>query len=406
MQPSVLDASYTQCRYIERKEFMYEQISCFQSLYRGFRDANHGKLHNPAANKFEIRLLEATVVLSDQLIRHTYKPDRTTRFKIYYPKERDIETSSFKDKVVLHSLCDNVLYPVIQPSFIYDNYASQIGKGREFGLERFKYFMRNYFFSSKATHEAYLRSSGLPPIQVEQGGYADGWVLKCDIKKYFANIRHDLVKEKVKKYISDPEVLWLLDMVIDSLKDPGLPIGFQSSSLLSLLLLNDFDHMIKEKLHIKYYGRYADDFFLIHRDKEYLQHCLRAIRRYLAAYGLELNEKTQIFPLRHGVDFLGFHTYITDSGKIVQKIRKRSKDNARRKLKKFSCKLDNGEISTQKIEEFYKSWRAYASGGNTRNLIRKMDALYTSLFYYPKVGGEISVLYQTGKRHESGNNSS
>lgn len=164
--------------------------------------------------------------------------------------------------------------------------------------------------------------------------------------------------------------------------------------------------MVKEKLHIKYYGRYADDFFLIHRDKEYLQHCLRVIRRYLAAYGLELNNKTQIFPLRHGVDFLGFHTYITDSGKIVQKIRKRSKDNARRKLKKFRRKLDSGEISTQKIEEFYKSWRAYASGGNTRNLIRKMDSLYTSLFYYPKVGGEISVLYQTGKRHESGNNSS
>lgn len=182
MQPSVLDASYTQCRYIERKEFMYEQISCFQSLYRGFRDANHSKLHNPAANKYEIRLLEATVVLSDQLIRHSYKPDRTTRFKIYYPKERDIETSSFKDKVVLHSLCDNVLYPIIQPSFIYDNYASQVGKGREFGLERLKYFMRKYFFSNKATHEAYLRSSGLPSIQVKQGGYADGWVLKCDIK--------------------------------------------------------------------------------------------------------------------------------------------------------------------------------------------------------------------------------
>lgn len=380
---------------------MYEQIYDFARLRQGFRDANHGKLHNPAANKFEIRLLEALVILSDRLREKTYVPDKTTSFKVYSPKVRDVETNSFKDKVVQHSLCDNVLYPAIQPSFIYDNYASQDGKGREFGLNRLESFMRHYFFSRKSKHEKELRSAGLPFIKVEDGHYADGWVLKCDIRKYFANIRHDLVKNVVRKYIFDEDTLWLLDTVIDQVKDPSLPIGFQTSPLLSLLLLNDFDHMVKEKLHIRYYGRYADDFYLIHEDKSYLRYCLKEIRKYLETYGLELNEKTNIFPLRNGIDFLGFHTYITDTGKIVRKIRKRSKDNTRRKLKKMKKKLVAGEITMEKINEFYTSWRAYVSGGNTYHLIQNMDILYNNLFYSEGTGGEINALYQTGREHES-----
>lgn len=362
------------------KGFMYEQVYDFAKLRQGFYDARHGKLHNPAANKFEIRLLEALIVLSDHLYNKKYAPDATTTFKVFSPKVRDIETNSFKDKVVLHTLCDNVLYPAIQPSFIYDNYASQIGKGRAFGLNRLAEFMRSYFFSRKAAYEQELRKANLPLVPVEDGHYADGWVLKCDIRKYFANIRHDLIKQKVRRYISDEDVLWLIDFIIDELKDPGLPIGFQTSPLLSLMLLNDFDHMVKEKLHIKYYGRYADDFYLIHEDKAYLQYCLNEIRRYLNEYGLELNEKTQIFPLKNGIDFLGFHTYITDTGKVIQKIRKRSKDNARRKLKKMKKKLDAGTISMGKINEFYTSWREYASGGDTYHLIQNMDALYNGLF--------------------------
>lgn len=376
-----------------RKDFMYEQVYDFAKLRQGFYDARHGKLHNPAANKFEIRLLEALILLSDCLYDRTYTADKTTTFKVYSPKVRDVETNSFKDKVVLHALCDNVLYPAIQPSFIYDNYASQIGKGRAFGLERLASFMRHYFFSRKAKHEQELRDAGLPLIRVEDGHYADGWVLKCDIRKYFVNIQHDLVKQMVRRYISDDGVLWLVDLVIDELKDPGLPIGFQTSPLLSLMLLNDFDHMVKEKLHIKYYGRYADDFYLIHEDKEYLQYCLKEIRKYLGEYGLELNEKTQIFPLKNGIDFLGFHTYITDTGKVIQKIRKRSKDNARRKLKKMKKKLDAGTISMEKVDEFYTSWREYASSGDTYHLIQNMDSLYNSLFHNKETGGEINVLY-------------
>lgn len=172
------------------------------------------------------------IVLSDRLSSKTYATDKTSKFKVFYPKERDIESNSFKDKVVQHSLCDTVLYDAIQPSFLYDNYASQIGKGREFGLRRLKKHLQHYFFSGKAKNERKLDLQDLPRIKV-----ADGWVLKCDIQKYFANIRHDLVLEKLKKYISDDDVIELLQVILNAVDDSALLAIRQANCFLYCCLM-------------------------------------------------------------------------------------------------------------------------------------------------------------------------
>lgn len=114
-------------------------------------------------------------------------------------------------------------------------------------------------------------------------------------------------------------------MIIDSTEGPGIPIGNHTSQWFAVLYLSGMDHMIKERLGIKFYGRYMDDFYLIHHDKEYLQYCLEEIRKFLVPLGLELNQKTAIFPLTQGIDFLGFRTYMTDTGKVIRKIRRDAK---------------------------------------------------------------------------------
>lgn len=266
---------------------------------------------------------------------------------------------------------------------IYDNFASQYGKGTRFGLDRLKRQLRHYFFSNKAEVEKYRKENGLPFVSVEEGHYADGWILKCDIRKFFAHIDHEAVKEKLEKLFVDKDIKWLSDTIIDSVSisdGVGLPIGYQSSQLYALVLLNELDHLVKEKLHIQGYGRYVDDFYLIHKDKKHLQYCLKIIRDYLSEYGLELNEKTQIFPLRNGIDFLGFHTYLTDTGKVICKVRKRSKDNMKRKMKKFAKDYKAGLIPIDKVRLSYGGWRAHASYGNTHHLIRDMDQYYFNLF--------------------------
>lgn len=336
----------------------FEKVYDFESLYRAYRKARRGKRWKEAAAKFEVNLLEAIHLLSRMLEAQTYKPSPYHSFKVYEPKERVVMSNSYKDKVVQHSLCDNVLLPQIQKAWIYDNYASQEGKGTHFGLGRLAEFMRSYY-----------RKNGV-----------QGWILKGDIAKYFYSIRHDVLKEQIRRYVTDPGVLWLVDMIIDSTEGVGIPIGNQSSQIFALLYLSDLDHFIKERLQIKFYGRYMDDFYLIHPDKEYLQYCRAEIEKKVEALGLRLNQKTQIYPLAHGIDFLGFHTYLLPSGKVIRKVRRKSKNNVRRKLKKMQGLVEAGKIPASVPAQSYQSWRGHASKGNCHHLIEKMDGFYNDLF--------------------------
>jgi hypothetical protein len=195
---------------------------------------------------------------------------------------------------------------------------------------------------------------------------AEGWVLKCDVRHFFASINHDKLKEKLKKLDLEPVVYDLLCIYIDC--SDGLPLGYQTSQLFALLFLDDFDHFVKEQLHIQYYGRYMDDFFLIHPDKEYLQFCLREIRAYMDSLGLELNEKTQIFPIRNGIDFLGFHTYLTESGKVIRKLRHSSIKRMRAKLRHWEKEYPAGLVTREQILQSWQVWDAHAAHGNTWTL--------------------------------------
>ncbi len=339
---------------------VYEKIHNFDSLYAAHLKARKGNGEKAATIKFEINLMEAILLLKQQLIDKSYTVSEYNVFKVYEPKERVVMSVSYKDKVVQHSLCDNVLEPILTSSFIVDNYASQKGKGTDFGLNRLKGFMLGYY---------------------RKRGSADGWVLKCDIRKYFYNIDHDKLKAMLRKHITCKDTIWLLDKVIDSTEgNVGIPIGNQSSQLFALLYLNGLDHFIKEKLRIKYYGRYMDDFYLIYEDKEYLKQCLVKIRAYLSELGLELNGKTNIFPLRNGIDFLGFHTYLTESGRVIRKLRRDSKNNMRRRLKRFKALHEQGKLSIKRIECSYNSWRGHAQRGNCYHLLQQMDLLYKKLF--------------------------
>ena len=215
---------------------------------------------------------------------------------------------------------------------------------------------------------------------VKNSASIDGWILKGDISKYFYSIRHDVLKTLIREKITDPDVLWLIDLIIDSTEgNVAIPIGNQTSQLFALLYLDGLDHFVKEKLGIKYYGRYMDDFFLIHHDKAYLQECRKQIEAFVQARGLSLNAKTNIFPLKHGVDFLGFHTYLTESGAVIRKVRRRSKNNMKRKLKKLAALHAAGRIDAKTVEQSYQSWRGHAEKGNSYHLIRRTDQYYNSL---------------------------
>lgn len=328
----------------------FKKICDFGNLYKAYKKAKSGKGYKNSSAQFDVRALDGINQLKQQLENKQYRVSEYKQFYVYEPKKRLIEAAAFKDKVVQHSLCDNVLLPKLKDVFIKNNFAGQKGKGTLFGLNTLKEDMLNFY------------------SEYGNGGY----ILKADVTKFFYTIDHSIIKSIIRKHFDDKDLLWLCDVIIDSTEDCGLPLGNQSSQVFALLYLNDLDHYITSELGIKYYGRYMDDFYLIHPDKNYLKYCLKQINKIIDDLKLSLNGKTQIMPFKQGVKFLGFHTYIND-GKIVCKIRNENKRNACRKYRKMAHLVSDGRLSINKFNECYQSWKAHAAFGDCEGIISNLD---------------------------------
>ena len=338
----------------------YQELCEFEVLYNGFLEARKRKTKKPATAQYEAEVLENTQDLSDDLKAKRHRPGKFELFYVYEPKKRLVQAPSFKDKVVLHTITDNVLYDAITRSFIRDNYASQKRKGTHDGLGRLKWAMTDYY---------------------RKHGNADGWVLKADVHHFFASIDHDLLKRKLialfEKRNLDFEILELLFIYIDT--TAGLPLGYQTSQLLALLFLDEFDHWVKEKLHAKYYGRYMDDFYIISDSKEFLQGCWRQINGRMDALKLELNEKTAIFPLRNGLNFLGFHTYLDNGGAVIMKLRQDSLDRMKARTRGWRKDKEAGTLDVARTVNRWKAWDAHAAHGDTFELRKQIAAIVSEI---------------------------
>ena len=229
---------------------MYEKIYDFQNLYKAHKRARLGKRNTREVIEFELNLSENLTRLSDSLRDHSYRVSGYYSFDVYDPKLRRIHALHYRDRVVQHAICDEVLAPVLDRKLIYDSAACRIGKGTSFAIRRVSEFM-NEFYKRHGT---------------------SGYFLKCDVRKFFENIDHEILKAKLKRvFANEPEVLDLLCVIIDSYESEpgkGLPLGNQTSQWFANYYLDEFDRLIKEKLRLKYYSRYMDDCVIIHDDKE------------------------------------------------------------------------------------------------------------------------------------------
>ena len=330
----------------------FEKVIDFKNMYRAFRKAKCGKGHKKSSARFNLAALDGIHTLIQQLRDKTYRVSEYSEFKVYEPKERIIQTSSFKDKVIQHSLCDNVIMPRLQRVFVYDNCAGQKGKGTLFGLDRLSQQMQQFY-----------RRYGF-----------DGYILKCDISKFFYNISHEPLKDMIAYHFGhDPDIVWLCNLFVDSTEGKGIPLGNQINQGFALLYLDGMDKLIKYQLGIKYYGRYMDDFYLIHPSKEYLKYCLEVITAYLETLDLTLNGKTQIFPFKNGVSYLGFHTYITATGKPIRKLKNQNKRNAQKKFARMAKLVVEGKLPLDKFQASFNAWKNHISHGNCYKLGKSMD---------------------------------
>lgn len=290
---------------------------------------------------FSLRLMGNLFELHRDLERIAYQHGRYHAFNISDPKPRNIHKASVRDRLLHHAI-HRVLYPFFVRRFIADSFSSQTEKGTHRAMDRFRRF----------------------GWQVSRNNTRTCWVLKCDIRKFFATIDHARLQGIVAKHIHDEPLLVLLGEVVESFTGStpgkGLPLGNLTSQLLVNAYMNEFDQFVKHRLKAKYYLRYADDFVLLSHDREWLVDCLVLIEHFLSG-GLALDlhpRKVSIETLASGVDFLGWVHFPTH-----------------RVLRTATKRRMHKRLETNPSPETISSYRGLLSHGNTFNLQQDLDLL-------------------------------
>ena len=319
----------------------YDDIISVENLLLAWREFKRGKTQKKDVQEFEMGLMDNIFDIHRDLKEKTYTHGGYVAFKINDPKPRDIHKATVRDRLV-HHLLYRELYGYFDRKFIYDSYSCRIGKGTHKAINRFRDFGK----------------------VVSKNNTRPCFVLKGDIRKFFANIDHILLKTILAKHIEDKELLRLLDCIINSFNTEGkygvgLPLGNLTSQLLVNIYMNEFDQFVKHGLKVKYCIRYADDFVFLSEDNEYLESLVPQIAEFLETY-LKLTlhpNKLFLKTLASGVDFLGWVHF--------QKHRVLRTATKRRMLSKIKSNLEN--------EALVASYKGMLSHGNGYKLIKEIE---------------------------------
>lgn len=371
----------------------FDKIANANSLYSAFMKCRIDTHWKESVQRYEANLFSNIAALQKKLRGGTYHQLPFVEFDLAERgKRRHIKAMHISDRVVQRSICDNVLIPALGRCLIYDNGASIYGKGVRFARDRLQCHL-----------EKFIRKYGV-----------DGYVLKGDFSKFFDNIDHDLVLKSVAEKIDDPMLMALLDQIVASFRidasalsedelscyetqpvdllnfprsDEGrvfinrsLGIGSQVSQILGVYYPTPIDHLVKVRLGCKYYGRYMDDFYIVHNDKHFLEDVLSEIKGEAGKLKLFLNEKkTVISPLHRGFTYMKVKYSVTDSGKIIKRLSPDSFTRERRKLKKYANFVGN-TMTRRDVSNAYQSWRGNAINFKSHRSVANIDRLYNKLF--------------------------
>ena len=341
---------------------LYKEIYLIENLILAFRKARLGKSKKDYVINFESNLNKNLRLLQDELKNKNYKPHRLKKFIVRDPKTRTIHASIFRDRIVHHAII-NILKPIYEKRFIYDSFAGRKFKGTHEAIKRFEYFLRKASSNGRKVRKPFNNNS------------IRGFVLKADIKHYFATMNHEILIEILRKNIKDEDFIDLIKIVLDNfdtkIKGQGVPLGNYTSQFFSNIYLNRLDYFVKHRLKAKYYIRYVDDFVILHKNRKVLEEYLIKIKKYLKNLRLELHpDKSEIYPLRNGITFLGYRIFYN-----YKLLRKRNINHFLNKLRENIRLYQEGLISREKLEGFLQGWFGYSKFANTFKLMQKITEL-------------------------------
>ena len=337
--------------------------------------------------------------IQEDLLNRTLKNGSTQEFTLHERgRIRPITSIQIRDRIVRHTLCDEVVLPEIKKHIIYDNCASIKGRGIGLQRKRFEIHLHKYY--------------------QEYGN--DGWILFGDFSKFYDNIIHEIAKRELLKLFDDDEFIdWLLTLIFEGFKidvsymsdeeyascmddtfnkleyrkvpkklltgekwmEKSVNIGDQISQAIGIYYPYCIDNYVKYVRSQKYYGRYMDDWYIMNPSKDELEDLLVNICKIAEEYGIHINKKkTRIVKISSTYKFLQIKYTLTDSGKVIKRINPKRVTAMRRKLKKLASKVTDGEADYDNVENMFRGWMGahykLLSKEQRKNLIQ----LYEDLF--------------------------
>ena len=308
--------------------------------------------------EFEKNLEQNIFQLHRDLRNKTYKHGPYSGFYITDPKRRHIHKATVRDRVLHHAIF-KVLNPIFEPGFIADSFSCRIGKGTHKGVERLAEMLR-----------AVSRNSTRPC-----------YVLKCDVRRFFDSIDHEILLAILGRRIKDPEVVRLLKEIVrsfvggyaDLFHPRGVPIGNLTSQLFANVYMNELDQFIKRELHIKNYVRYTDDFIIVSTDKAELEKLLAPIEKFLQEK-LKLGlhpDKVQLVKYRKGIDFLGYVQF-----PYHRLMREKSEQRMMRKISHAGYLYQHGAIDEVRMNAILQSYFGVLSHADAYRLSENLKNRY------------------------------
>ena len=330
---------------MKRFGHLYEKVYAFDNLYGAYLKARKNKRYRREVLKYTSNLEENLIVLQNELIWKTYLPRPAKEFYVHVPKKRLITAPAFYDRV-LHHAVHNIIEPIFDKTFIYNSFACRAGKGTHAGVDALVKYLK----------EATKR-------------YDRVYCLKCDISKYFPSIDRNILFDILKKKIKDPDLLWLIQRILDGNEGRiGIGIGALTSQLFANVYLNELDHFVKETMRVKYYIRYMDDFILLGPDKAELHQIRQEIEGYLWSHlRLNTNGKTQVFPITKGITFLGYRVWPTH-----KLLKSDTKKRIKKTMRGFMRLYRRDKISFEKINSTVQSYLGHIKHAHSYNFRRSI----------------------------------
>lgn len=354
----------------------YEEIICDANhLYEAYKASIKGSKWKETTQKYMMNFLMYIFELQDELQNRTLTNDAPHEFVLSERgRIRTITSIPLKDRIIRHVLCDRVLLPEVRRHVIYDNGASLKGRGISFQCRRFEIHLHKFY--------------------QEYG--TDGWILFGDFSKFYDNIIHDIAKQELLNLFHDDTFMdWLLTVIfkgfevdvsymnedeyvhcMDTLFNKldyrqiskskltgekwmakSVNIGDQLSQAIGIYYPKRIDTYIKYVKSQRYYGRYMDDWYIMHPSKEALKELLKDIQKIAAERGIHINmKKTRIVRISEPFTFLQVKYRLTPDGKITKRLTTAKVMAMRRKLKRLAKKVCEGSLAYEPVEEMYRSW--------------------------------------------------